>query len=35
MASSTREEIVEVFNALDADMDRLCELTFEVFTTPE
>ena len=35
MASSTREEIVEVFNALDADMDRLCALSFDVFTTPE
>src|ERR1700739_138546 len=35
MGSSSREEIVEVFNALDADLDRLCELSFDVFTTPE
>jgi hypothetical protein len=35
MISSTREEIVEVFNALDDDVDRLCELYFDVFTTPE
>jgi hypothetical protein len=35
MGSSTREEIVEAFNALDDDLDRLCELSVEVFTTPE
>src|SRR6201998_912609 len=35
MGSSSREEIVEVFDALDADVDRLCELSFDVFTTPE
>ena len=35
MSSSSREEIVEVFNALDDDADRLCELSFDVFTTPE
>ena len=35
MGSSSREEIVEVFTALDADLDRLCELSFDVFTTPE
>jgi hypothetical protein len=35
MGSSSREEIVEVFNALDAELDRLCALTFDVFTTPE
>src|ERR1700756_885966 len=35
MGVSSREEIVEVFGALDADLDRLCELSFEVFTTPE
>ncbi len=35
MGASTREEIVEVFNALDADVDRLCELSFDAFTTPE
>ena len=35
MSSGTREEIVEVFNALDDDVDRLCELSFDVFTTPE
>jgi len=35
MGASCREEIVEVFDALDADLDRLCELSFDVFTTPE
>ncbi|OMC56106.1 hypothetical protein A5747_09955 [Mycobacterium sp. IS-836] len=35
MGSSTREEIVEVFDALDADLDRLCELSFDAFTSPE
>ncbi len=35
MGASSREEIVEVFDALDTDMDRLCELSFDVFTTPE
>jgi hypothetical protein len=35
MGSNTREEIVEVFNALDDDVDRLCALSFDVFTTPE
>ena len=35
MGSSTREEIVEVFDALDAGLDRLCELSFDAFTTPE
>src|ERR1700757_4525005 len=35
MGASSREEIVEVFTALDADLDRLCELSFDVFTTPE
>src|ERR1700751_3188030 len=35
MGASSREEIVEVFAALDADLDRLCELSFDVFTTPE
>ncbi|MBX9640238.1 MAG: 13E12 repeat family protein, partial [Mycobacteriaceae bacterium] len=35
MAASTREEIVEVFDALDAAVDRLCDLSFDVFTTPE
>ncbi|SON61314.1 hypothetical protein MSIMFI_02819 [Mycobacterium simulans] len=35
MSSGTREEIVEVFDALDADLDRLCELTFDALTTPE
>ena len=35
MGSSTRAEIVEVFTALDDDVDRLCELSFDVFTTPE
>ncbi|HYB81333.1 MAG TPA: hypothetical protein VED43_06735, partial [Mycobacterium sp.] len=35
MGASCREEIVEVFDALDADLVRLCELSFDVFTTPE
>ncbi|OBB98731.1 HNH endonuclease signature motif containing protein [Mycobacterium sp. 852002-40037_SCH5390672] len=35
MSSSCREEIVEVFAALDDDVDRLCGLSFDVFTTPE
>jgi hypothetical protein len=35
MGCSSREEIVEVFNALDGDADRVCELTFDVLTTPE
>jgi hypothetical protein len=35
MSSSTREEIVEAFDALDADLDSLCGLSFDVFTTPE
>ncbi|MFV0495419.1 DUF222 domain-containing protein, partial [Mycobacterium sp.] len=35
MAASTREEIVEVFDALDAVQDRLLELDFDVLTTPE
>jgi hypothetical protein len=33
MSSSSSEEIVEVFNAVDDDVDRLCELSFDVFTT--
>jgi len=35
MRSSSREEIVEVFNALDADLKRLCDLSFDALTTPE
>ncbi|UGT92884.1 HNH endonuclease [Mycobacterium ostraviense] len=35
MGSGSREAIVEVFNALDADLDCLCELSFDVLTTPE
>jgi hypothetical protein len=35
MNSSSREEIIEVFAALDYDADRLCALSFDVFTTPE
>ena len=35
MGSSSREEIVEVFDALDAELDRLCSLTFDALTTPE
>ncbi|OCB38655.1 hypothetical protein A5675_01230 [Mycobacterium malmoense] len=35
MGASSREEIVEVIDALDGDADRLCGLSFEVLTTPE
>ena len=35
MVSSSREEIEEVFGALDAELDRLCALTFDALTTPE
>ncbi len=35
MGCSSREEIVEAFDALDAALDRVCELTFDVLTTPE
>ncbi|MEB3983281.1 HNH endonuclease signature motif containing protein [Mycobacterium sp. 663a-19] len=35
MGASSREEIVEVFGALDTALDRLGELSFEVLTTPE
>ncbi|OBH93748.1 HNH endonuclease signature motif containing protein [Mycobacterium sp. E2733] len=35
MGVSSREEIVEVIDALDDDADRLCELSFDVLTTPE
>jgi hypothetical protein len=33
VGSSSRAEIVEVFNTLDADLDRLCELCFDVFVS--
>ena len=35
MGCSSREEIVEAFDTLDAALDRVCELTFDVLTTPE
>jgi hypothetical protein len=35
MRSSSREEIVEVFDALKAGMKRALDLTFDVLTTPE
>jgi hypothetical protein len=35
MGSSSREDIVEVFGAVDTDLKRLRELSFEVLTTPE
>jgi hypothetical protein len=35
MGASSREEIVEVIDALGDDADRLCELSFDVLTTPE
>jgi Domain of unknown function (DUF222) len=35
MRSSGREEILEVFDALDANVDRLSELSFDALTNPE
>ena len=35
MRSNRREEIEEVFDALDVQMDRACELSFGALTTPE
>jgi hypothetical protein len=35
MSSSSCEEIVEVFDALEADLDRALELSFDALTTPE
>jgi hypothetical protein len=35
MHSSCREEIVEAFDALEADLDRALELSFDALTTPE
>jgi hypothetical protein len=35
MGASSRKEIVEVFGALRADVERLDQLSFDVFTTPE
>jgi len=35
MRSSSREEIVEVFDALDAAVKRALDLTFDALTTPE
>jgi hypothetical protein len=35
MGSSGREEIVGVFDAVDGDVKRLCDLSFDVLTTPE
>ena len=35
MGSSSREEIVGVFDALDAVVDCACELSFDALTTPE
>src|SRR5271157_3748920 len=32
---ASREEIVEVLDALDTDMDRACDLSFDALTTPE
>jgi hypothetical protein len=34
-ASISREEIVGVFDALEADFDRALTLSFDVLTTPE
>jgi DNA-binding GntR family transcriptional regulator len=35
MSSTSREEVREVFDALDALAERACELSFDVLTTPE
>jgi hypothetical protein len=35
MCSSSREEIVEAFDALEADLDRALELSFDALTTRE
>jgi hypothetical protein len=35
MGSSSREAIVEAFDALEADFDRALELSFDALTTPE
>ncbi|MEE6180043.1 DUF222 domain-containing protein, partial [Mycobacterium sp. 050134] len=35
MGACGREEIVEVFDALDDDVNRLCGLSFDALTTPE
>ncbi|WP_230871466.1 hypothetical protein [Mycobacterium canetti] len=35
MGSDSRERIVEVFDALDAELDRLGEVSFDVLTHPE
>jgi hypothetical protein len=35
IGSSIREEIGDVFDALDADLGRACGLSFDALTTPE
>lgn len=35
MSSSSREEVASVLDALDADMDRACALSFDALTNPE
>src|SRR5271163_2513322 len=35
MYSNSRDHIQRVFAALDANLDRACELSFDVLTTPE
>src|ERR1700756_5471113 len=35
MLSSSRKEVAEGFDALEADLDRVCELSFDALTTPE
>jgi Domain of unknown function (DUF222) len=35
MCSSCRDEVVEVFDALDAELDRALGLSFDALTTPE
>jgi hypothetical protein len=35
MSSSSREAVVEAFDALEADFDRALELSFDALTTPE
>jgi hypothetical protein len=35
MRSSCQKEIVDAFDALDADLDRALQLSFDALTTPE
>ncbi|MDT5354610.1 MAG: hypothetical protein QOJ56_3142, partial [Mycobacterium sp.] len=35
MRSSSREDVVGAFDALEADLDRALQLSFDALTTPE